>query len=92
MCDDVNENDLHEILPFSVLGRTKTQLINSSLITPKFYTTIVDYELNDGFVSYVIECGIIMSGFINVEVNRFRTRYSQLLQLYEKAKEMNPSL
>lgn len=71
-----------------LLSRTKLEILNQSLFRPKFYSTIIEYEIGDTFTMYKLEYGILDSDGKHIQIYRTRTRYSILLQLYEEMKHL----
>lgn len=77
-----NEQDYLTGIEINGIAAEKRTLLDQSVCEPKFYITIIDYEILPSFTSYVIEYGVLNSGGKFVTTNRVRTRYSKLLELY----------
>ena len=70
-------------IPITALSPEKRSLLISSKTIPKCYLTLTGYNIETDFISYALEIGKMQPNEKECITRTKRTRYSQLLNLYE---------
>ena len=78
-----NELDVLNTVPIQALPPHKLKVLNSSVHEPKFYITIIGYNIHPDFISYTLEVGRMTKDEQYVQIKHTRTRYSKLRELYD---------
>lgn len=73
---------MHLNIPITALSPEKHFLLASSKTVPKYYLTLTNYNMEKNFISYTMEIGKMQHNGKECTTRTKRTRYSQLLNLY----------
>ena len=73
-------------IPLEAISQEKKMLLYQSVIDPKFYITIISFNVHPTFISYKLEVGVLTIDKKECMIKHVQTRYSQIKSLYDSLK------